>query len=227
MHSELIAGRVVSVRRGRIAPLGAKGVPSAFVKTAVAGPVAIGPLGLAGDQQADRRVHGGADKAVYGYSLDAYARWVADFPEHAAILQPGAFGENLTIETQTEETVCLGDVIGIGDVLLQVCQPRQPCFKLSLRFGDKRLPKAMIRNGRSGWYYRVLAPGSLAAGNDVRLIDRPHPQWTLARFNQLWGARIWTADDLAELGDLPGLAANWRETARETLARADSPPTHP
>lgn len=209
---------VASVQVGRIAPLGPEGVPSGFVKSAVTGPVEVTPHGLAGDEQADLRVHGGPEKAVYAYGLAAYAQWRVAFPEHAMRLRPGAFGENLSIDGLAEETVCLGDVVGIGSATLQLCQPRQPCFKLALHFADKRMPRAMIRNGRSGWYYRVLAPGALIAGDAVCLLDRPNPAWPLSRFNALLAAKAWTVDAAKELATMTGLADEWRQTARHALA---------
>lgn len=105
---------VFSLQVGQILPLGPDGVPSGFIKSSLAGPVCVTPLGLAGDAQADLSVHGGPEKAVYGYGLAAYALWQEAFPEHASLLRPGAFGENLTIKGPTEETTCLGDVVHIG-----------------------------------------------------------------------------------------------------------------
>ncbi len=213
---------VVSVLVGRIAPLGPKGVPSAFVKGPVAGPVRVTSLGLAGDQQADPKVHGGLEKAVYGYALLSYAVWRTAFPEHGALWEPGGLGENLTIDGMDEETVHIGDVVRIGTATLQVTQPRQPCFKFALRFGDKRLPKAMIGNGRSGWYYRVIESGVLAAGDRLDLLDRPNPAWPMARFNRLLSGGASSIEDMAELSVLPGLATAWRQTARDAVARAGS-----
>jgi MOSC domain-containing protein YiiM len=168
---------LASVQTGRIAPLGPKGVPSAFVKRSTAGAVRVGALGIEGDQQADLRVHGGPEKAVYGYAAAHYAAWTADFPELAERFVPGAFGENLTIAGLEEADLCVGDVHAIGSVRLQVCQPRQPCFKLALNFADSRLPRAMVRNDRSGWYYRVLTPGTLQPGDTVVLLERPFPEF--------------------------------------------------
>jgi len=119
-------GQLRSIHLGPIAPLGPKGVPSGFVKTQVAGPVSVGLLGLVGDAQADLSVHGGPEKAVYGYATAHYPRWQAEFPQHIAKLVPGGLGENLAIEGQDEASVYVGDIIGIGSTILQVCQPRQP-----------------------------------------------------------------------------------------------------
>lgn len=168
---------LLSVQAGRIAPLGPNGIPSAFVKRVITGRVKVGKMGLEVDEQADLRVHGGPEKAVYAYAATHYARWNTEFPELASRFVPGSFGENLTINGLTETDLCVGDVHAIGTVRLQVCQPRQPCFKLALNFGNSRLPKAMVRTGRSGWYYRVLTPGVLQAGDTVELVERPLPDF--------------------------------------------------
>lgn len=211
------AASVLSVQRGPIAPLGPGRVRSAFVKHTVAGPVRVGALGLEGDAQADLTVHGGPEKAVYGYAASRYAAWRDSFPEHSALLVPGGMGENLTITGQDETTVCLGDIYRIGGAALQVCQPRQPCFKLALRYGDPRLPKAMTRAGLSGWYFRVLEEGEVAAGASITLEHQPNPGWPIARFLGVIAAKLPSIADLTELADLDGLATQWRADARWKL----------
>ena len=211
------AGSVRSIQIGAVAPLGPDGVPSGFVKRAVAGPIDASPLGLAGDAQADHRVHGGIDKAVYGYVWPAYALWRDAFPEHAALLEPGGLGENLTLDDLNEGDVCIGDVVAIGSAVLQVSQPRQPCFKFGLRFNDDRMAHAMIMNGRCGWYYRVLTPGSLVAGDQVVLEDRPNPDWSIARFFHAVTRRTSNATEIAEIMALDGLAFSWRDHFEKRL----------
>jgi MOSC domain-containing protein YiiM len=215
MHSP----RVVSIHVGKVAPLGPEGVPSAFVKQPVQGPVNVTLLGLEGDEQADLSVHGGPEKAVYAYSFANYAAWRRDYPQHAATLVPGGFGENLCIEGLQETELCAGDVHRIGSSRLQVCQPRQPCFKLALRFDDKFMPKAMIRTGRAGWYYRVLNPGVIATGDTVQLDDRPNPDFPFARLIDLISHGKATKTELERLKDMKGLASSWQLRVRETLAR--------
>jgi MOSC domain-containing protein YiiM len=102
---------------------------------------------------------------------------------------------------------------------MQVCQPRQPCFKFALRFNDKHMPKAMIRSGRSGWYYRVLEPGTLEPGNPVELLERPNPHFPFSRLVELISFGKATAAELQQMQDLPGLAVNWQRRAREMLSR--------
>jgi len=124
--------RVVSIHVGNVAPLGPEGVPSAFVKRPVRGPVKVTRLGLEGDEQADLSVHGGPEKAAYAYSRAHYAAWQLEYPQHAALLIQGAFGENLCIEGLQGTELCACDVHRIGSSRLKICQPRQPCFKLAL-----------------------------------------------------------------------------------------------
>jgi MOSC domain-containing protein YiiM len=211
--------RVVSIHVGKVAPLGPEGVPSAFVKQSVAGPVTVTRLGLEGDEQADLSVHGGPEKAVYAYSLAHYVAWRREYPQHAALLAPGAFGENLCIEGLQESELCAGDVHRIGSSRLQICQPRQPCFKLALRFEDKFMPKAMIRTGRAGWYYRVLEPGVIGLEDAVQLDDRPNPDFSFARLIELISHGKATHAELERLMDMQGLASDWQARARESLAR--------
>lgn len=207
--------RIHSIQVGKVAPLGPDGVPSAFVKHAVAATVRVTTLGIEGDEQADLSVHGGADKAVYGYALSNYAAWRADYPQHASVLMPGGFGENLSIDGMLEADLCVGDVHRIGSTRLQVCQPREPCFKLALRFGDNKMPKAMVRSGRAGWYYRVLEPGEIAPGDPVQLDDRPNPDFSFARLVELISHGKATASEWNRLQDMPGLATNWQNLARK------------
>lgn len=214
------APRVESVQVGRIAPLGPDRVPSAHVKHRVEGPVAIGRLGLAGDEQADLRVHGGPDKAVYGYSADLYPDWAAEHPQHAARLTPGAFGENLTISGLAEGDLCVGDIHAIGTARLQLCQPRQPCFKFALCFEDPRMPRAMVRSGRSGWYYRVVEEGEIRAGDTITRVERPHPELAFARMVEIVNFGVATPEELALMAGAEGLARWLRHGARAALAEA-------
>jgi MOSC domain-containing protein YiiM len=208
---------VLSLQVGPVASLGPDQVPSAFVKRPVSGSVRAGPLGLEGDAQADLKVHGGTDKAVYVYPSEHYARWLADVPRHEPTLHPGAFGENVTTVGLEEEHVAIGDVWAIGSTQMQVSEPRQPCFKLGLRFGDNGLGRIMMQSGRSGWYMRVLRAGELKAGDEIHLLRRPNPNWTIARFNQFIPRRAAAVDDMRELMQIEGLAQGWREEIEKAL----------
>ncbi len=220
MHSPAyhlpIMPSVLSLQVGRIGPLGLSRVRSAFIKLPVAGPLRAQTLGLEGDQQADLRVHGGPDKAVYFYPSEHYPRWIADAPRHAAIMRPGAFGENVTTVGLSEQTVAIGDCLAIGTSQMQVTQPRQPCSKLAMRFADNELGKMMDDTGRTGWYVRVIQPGELKAGDEIRVIRRPNPQWTIERFNQ-FVVKAAPLEELREFAGIEGLPEDYRQKVQRVL----------
>ncbi len=214
MQAALLKGIFV----GEPAPLGAGGTPSAFVKRPVEGAVDVGAGGLAGDRQADLRVHGGPDMAVYAYPFGHYDQWRSEFPEHAALWGMGGLGENLSLEGWDEAGVCVGDTVRIGAVLMQVTRPRKPCFKLALRFDDLRLPRRLTQSGRCGWYFRVLEGGRIASGAVAELVERPNPAWPIRRLNDLSANPGADTDALAELAAVPELAQNWRAQVNAALA---------
>lgn len=181
---------------------------TAFVKTPVDGPVLVHETQLSGDAQVDLENHGGRDKAVLAYAADHYPLWRAEWED--ASVPHGGFGENLTITGIDEATVCLGDVWSIGEVRFEVSQPRQPCWKMARRWNRPELPKRVIQNGRSGWYLRVLRPGTIAAGMAVLPEQRPYPEWTVARASAVMYDKQATVDILEELAGLPVLADSWR-----------------
>ena len=182
---------------------------SAIEKVVVDGAVEVLPHGLAGDQQADRANHGGVDKAVHGYSGDHFAAWQKAFPEWS--VEPGCFGENLTIEGQVESDVCIGDVFQIGSCRLQVSQPRQPCWKLARKNNIEKLGAEVQKFGRTGWYFRVLQTGTIQAGDVIELVDRDDYGMTIQRANEIMYAKPRNlADDLA-LAKCPHLSDEWRK----------------
>jgi len=212
---------VQSVQVGRVAPLGPDGVLSGFVKPPVLEPVRVGKLNLEGDAQADLSMHGGLEKAVYAYPASRYAEWLADYPQHATRFVPGCFGENLTIAGLDETGLCAGDVHAIGTARLQVCQPRQPCFKFALRFEDASMPHAMVKSGRSGWYYRVIEEGTLIAGDAVHLVDRPNPDLAFQTLIKLVYWRRATLGELELIATATGIP-RWLNDSAELALRSDA-----
>ena len=170
-----MAGHLVSVQVGRARPLdvGSHQVLSGIRKTAVAGRVAVGALGLAGDEQADLTVHGGLAKAVYAYPVEHYAFWRERRAAwgYPAELAHGALGENLTVEGLLETQLFVGDQLVFPDCTLRVTQPREPCFKFNAVMQSDDAARSMARSAYSGFYLAVDAPGSLAAGE--RCVLRP------------------------------------------------------
>jgi MOSC domain-containing protein YiiM len=194
---------------------------TAFFKQPVAGSVFVGPLGLAGDAQADRKHHGGLDKAILAYAAAHYPHWQQEWGLET--LLPGAMGENLTVAHLDETTVCLGDRWQAGQVVLEVSQPRQPCWKMGRRWQRPDLPKRVIQTGRTGWYLRVLQEGELQAGLPLTLLARPYPTWTVARASAVMYERPGRRELLAELANLPPLAQAWREELLSRLASLPVP----
>ena len=207
-----------AILTGRAVPFGRPDTLSAIGKRPVDAAVAIGPAGLEGDEQADRRNHGGPDKAIHHYPFDHYPAWRTDLPAPASLLDAvGAFGENISTLGLTEETVCVGDVFRLGTATVQVSQGRQPCWKLNHRFGVADMARRVQSTGRTGWYYRVLEPGTAAAGDGIALIDRPLPDWPLARILRAFYHDTGDLPILAGIAGLEPLATGWRTLARRRV----------
>lgn len=171
--------RVISINIAQVGDLFAthdstrERVLSAIHKQPVTGAIAATRLGLAGDEQADLSVHGGLDKAVYAYPAEHYAFW--NEQRTAALksvqaLPPGSMGENLTIEGLLETDVWIGDRLHIGDTVLEVTEPRAPCFKFNAKMGFSRAAKIMTQSGFTGFYLRVVQTGTMQAGDAIALL---------------------------------------------------------
>lgn len=209
--------RPATLLTGRAAPLPGCDTLSGIGKTAVTHPLRLGPEGFEGDEQADRRVHGGIEKAVHHYPLDHYSDWRADLGDRPALTAPGGFGENISTAGLTEAEVAVGDIFRLGGALIQVSQGRQPCWKLNHRFGVPDMARRVQQTGRTGWYYRVLEPGTVTPGDRLDLIDRLAPDWTLRR---LWHALYVDRMNIVELegiAELDVLAEGWRKYAVRRL----------
>jgi len=187
-----------------------------FFKTQVPGEIRIGRINLEGDGQADLTNHGGLEKAINAYPFEHYAYWqetlgLRDLPH-------GAFGENFTITGILESDVCIGDVFEIGHALIQISQPRQPCWKLARRWRIKDLALQVQETGRTGWYFRVLKEGFVQAGATLELVERPYPQWTVALANEVMHHRMFDKEAAVSLMECHLLSVRWRETLAKRLA---------
>lgn len=145
-------------------------VRTSIFKSPVAGRVRVGQTNLEGDQQSDRAVHGGTEKAVYAYPAEHYDWWRKELPD--AEFPWGVFGENLTIEGLLEGKVHIGDRIRAGTAEFVVTQPRTPCFKLAIRFGRPDIVKRFHLSGRSGFYLSVAKEGDVAAGDSIQVLSK-------------------------------------------------------
>ncbi|MGE5537359.1 MAG: MOSC domain-containing protein [Gemmatimonas sp.] len=215
-----MTGRVLSVNVGRPRVIGMRGgepVTSGIAKAPVAGPVAAGPNGLAGDGQADLVNHGGADKAIYVLDRSDAGLWEDRLGRP---LGPGAFGENLSIEGFPSTSVHVGDRFRIGAAEFEVTQPRVPCYKLGIHMGDERFPAAFAKALRVGFYLRVIAPGAVTAGDAV---VRTHTATTPLTIADLMGIYLTARDDAARLeavAALPALSEAWRTQFADLAAAA-------
>ena len=232
MKPALILGQLRSVRVGRAVQSSRPGVLSAIDKQAVEGRVAVHALGLAGDEQGDRRVHGGPDKAIHHYPQEHSAHWQAVLGAHPLLHVPGAFGENLHTRGLTEADVCLGDHWRVGEALLEVSQARQPCWKLNERFARADMARQVQASRRTVWYYRVLQEGDLWAGAPMALQERPHPQWSMAHLLDALYAPEQDPERLRPMLALP-LPASWLRLVQRRIdsgvvedmaPRLDGPP---
>jgi MOSC domain-containing protein YiiM len=180
-------------------------------KQPVSGPVRLELENLDGDGQADLRVHGGPDKAVCVYSADHFPLWRDELGVQEC--GPGWFGENFSVSGLGEASVAVGDTFRIGTAVVQVSQPRAPCWKLGRRWNRLDMPKLVVRNGRTGWYLRVLEPGVVQGGDTLALVERPFAKWTIEAINDVAYNRSGARDLAAarELSECPALAQAWRD----------------
>jgi MOSC domain-containing protein YiiM len=209
--------RVVSVNVGLPRTVTWRGQPitTAIFKEPVAGRVALRGRNLAGDRQADARVHGGPDKAVYAYPAEHYAYWRAELGLEA--LAWGAFGENLTV-AGLDEAVHVGDRLRVGTAELRVTQPRLPCLKLGARFGRADMPKRFAASRRTGFYLAVVREGEIGAGDPITLIAREPASVSLAEVTRLYLAHDAAPDALRRAAAVEALPVGWRQHFLKELA---------
>jgi MOSC domain-containing protein YiiM len=210
--------RVISVNVGLPRPVNRQGVTvfTRIFKDPVASPVPLRRHNLDGDAQADLSVHGGPDKAVYAYPSEHYGAWQERLGRE---LPFGMFGENLTTEGLAEEYVHIGDEFRVGTARLAVTQPRMPCFKLGLRFGDPGMVKAFLHAGRPGIYFAVREEGVVGPGDPIERVHTDENRVSVADMLRLILDRHAGADSLRCVLAVPALARVWREEFEARLAR--------
>jgi MOSC domain-containing protein YiiM len=186
-----------------------KTVTTGIFKEPVSKRVMVRSLNLDGDGQADLTVHGGEDKAVYVYPFEHYDYWRGELPDTELAL--GIFGENFTITRLREEEVNIGDCFHIGNVHLMVTQPRLPCYKLGIRFGQPDMVKRFLASRRTGFYFRVLQEGEVGAGDTLELVSRDENNITVADITQLYVREQDNPELLHRAAQLEALPRSWRD----------------
>ena len=210
-----VIGRVESINVGqpRTVDWHGREVTSAIWKQPVTGRRWLRGVNVDGDDQADRRVHGGPTKAVYAYAVEDYAWWSTAL---AVDLQPGTFGENLTISGVNPADRIVGERWRVGSAVLRVTEPRIPCFKLGIRMGDAGFVHEFADAARPGTYLAIEREGEVGAGDPIELLSRPDHDITIGTVERAYHGHR----DLRErLVDLPDLSASWRDWAARATAR--------
>lgn len=191
-----------------------KELKTGIYKKPVTGEVYLDYLNFAGDAQADLVNHGGADKAVCVYPYEHYAYWEQQLGTRLAL---PAFGENLTTTGKTEADVRLGDIYQLGTAVVQVSQPRQPCFKLAHMHQAPELPVWVRETGYTGYYLRVLEPGTVRAADTLTLVEAGHLEMTIAKANQILHRKAAAKDEIRSLLRVEALAESLRKMLNKRL----------
>jgi MOSC domain-containing protein YiiM len=217
--------RVIEVSAGPAAVIGEKrGRPwrSAIVKAPVGGRVAVGPLGLEGDEQHNRKYHGGPHQAVYAYAAEDVAWWAAEL---GRTMDSGVLGQNLTTEGADVNAVVVGERWRVGSTLLEATSPRIPCATLAHRVGAPGMVRRFARAGRCGAYFRVLEPGTVGAGDPIEVVARPADSLTVADVMTILLFDHERAGELLALEALNPVGTAWAARRQEPASVAPrSPP---
>jgi len=194
---------------------------SAIFKKLVDEAVWVGKIKLDGDGQADMKNHGGLEKAVFSYPSEHYTYWQQELG--LTDMKPGGMGENFSTFGVAETDISIGDTFEIGGAIIQVSQPRQPCWKPARRFKMKNLSLLIQDTGRTGWYYRVLQEGRVEAGQSFKLIERPSPQWTIKECNNIMHVEKNNMEKSTKLSQCEWLAINWKTTLLNRVEKGEYP----
>ena len=210
--------RIVSLNIGRPKELahGAESVQSAIAREPISNALELGKLNLRGDAVADTKHHGGADKAVNVYPSEHYAHW-KDRLERALAMP--AFGENFTTDGLLEADVCIGDSFRVGSSIVQVSQPRVPCYKPAALHGEPKLTAWMVESGMTGWYFRVLEPGRVSVNDELVRLERSAHGVSVQDANRTMHHERNDRDGLEKLLSVPELALAWRRPLQLRLGK--------
>lgn len=214
-----LSATIISVFIGEVEDRWPDKAPSAIRKTAIDAVLQLDKSGFLKDNQADKKVHGGPEKAVHHYAADHLVHWKSKFADRTEFFVPGCFGENISTLGLTEENLCLGDILTMGTAKVQICQGRQPCWKLNAHTGIAEMASSFQRSGRTGWYYRVLEPGKVKSGDNMRLVERVFPHWPLMRLIKARFDPKINPQHAKELSENLVLSETWRNSFMRKLDR--------
>lgn len=200
---------------GSITRIDDEGQSTGIYKQLREGSLVLGEMGLEGDMQADRRVHGGPEKAVHHYPAGNYQKLAAAFPAIAEQFIPGSLGENISTAGFDENTVCIGDIFSLGEARLQISQPRSPCWKIDHRYATPGVARHVAEHGITGWYYRVLAGGRVKSGDFLCLEERLEGAVFLNELWTVWNEHRPALEALRRFAEAPGLTPGWRKKLLE------------
>lgn len=190
--------------------------PSAIAKRQIDGAVVLTSAGLEGDQQAEKSYHGGADRALCQFPREHYAWLRQQFPEEEERFHPPAFGENLSTLGMTEDNVFIGDIFRWGEALIQVTQPRAPCYKLNHFLGCKNLSPLLQQSGRCGWLYRVVGTGNVSGDRPLELLTR-NSEVSVAEAISIAFNMPFDEEQYRRLMSAAGISASWTKTMQMRL----------
>jgi MOSC domain-containing protein YiiM len=237
------ADSLLEIRVSHMKKMPGLDVMSGIDKTLCDMPMHVSKLGLEGDEH-DPTFHGGPDKAILGCESTSvhfqqpwpcmlahffrsqdcsshYPNWQSSYPDRSGKFVPGGFGENFVTAHMNERNVCIGDVISVGpEVILQVSLPRQPCFKLNHRFSLKNFAPVTYQTSRTGWYYRVLQEGSVKVGDELRLVERKWPEWTIERIQEYLHRNTDNEEMNKEISQIEALGAEAKGQFQKRVAKA-------
>lgn len=192
-------------------------VSTGIFKEPVTGPVVLRTLNLEGDRQSDLSVHGGPYKAVYGYPSEHYDYWKHELPDTE--LPWGMFGENFTTTGLYESELGIGDKFRVGSAVLRVTQPRMPCYKLGIRFGRSDILRRFLASGRTGFYFAVAQEGTVAAGDEIELLERNNDALKISDITRLYVEEKRNVDLLRRAVSLDALPESWRDYFQRELEK--------
>lgn len=217
-QTEQIIGQVAAILSGKKQPYSRKNSFSAIDKHIQQGPVFVDISGVAGDEQGDLKLHGGPDKAIHAYPACHYQSWAQELGLTHPNFKAGGFGENLSVTGITEKDICLLDRMQIGSALVEVSTGRQPCWKLNDRFNVSDMAKRMQQNLQTGWYFRVIEAGEMQADDQIRLVDRSLPDWSIHKIMSILYHHVLDRDLLEQARLLP-IFPRWQQVIQKRLEK--------